>query len=132
GVGFYAEGVGSHSPGCRFLRRRRWIPQPRVAQRTLGSGGGRTPYPEGVGSAGARRLIQPVRGKYQWFHESEPDPGCAARPWAMRSNAFGVKTDTRHPTPDSLMIACRQRLRRGIMHLLSIRQPGELTMSRVF
>ena len=63
-----------------FLPRRGYTPQPRVAQRTLGTRPTPGLYPEGV--------VQPLQGRDVRWKRS---PGCAARPWAVLYNPFGVK-----------------------------------------
>ena len=65
-AGLYPEG------GCTT--------QPRVAQRTLGIGSISHLYPEGV--------VQPLQGRGPGWAGF---PGCAARPWAVECNPFGVK-----------------------------------------
>src|SRR5207253_7968639 len=68
-------------------------------------------YPEGVGSTGACRRIQPLRGTER---SGRPRcPGCAARPWALGSNAFGVKADTRSPTPGGAVMQLNSHVPSG-------------------
>src|SRR5712691_1092848 len=64
------------------------IPQPRVAQRTLGTRAATPAFdPERVGQ-GAAGLSDPFR---VGGRGCPLDPGCAARPWAVESNPCGVK-----------------------------------------
>ncbi len=75
---------------CLSLPRRGWIPQPRVAQRTLGGERGTVPRnPDRVRSG-----IDTRPGRSNPFRVAARagliPPGCAARPWAVGSNHCGV------------------------------------------
>ncbi len=69
------------------LPRSGFITQPRVAQRTLGEPAADTPILKGLDRLPA---MQPLRGMSM---TGTTNPGCAARPWAMECNPFGVEEE---------------------------------------
>src|SRR5712691_10798606 len=71
------------------LPRSGCTPQPRVAQRTLGTRVASPAFdPEAVG----QDLSDPFR--VEKTMTALASPGCAARPWAAEYNPFGVKKGT--------------------------------------
>src|SRR5262245_54275789 len=73
----YAEGVAFDSPGSPL-------------RRTLGMCATSAKYPEGVAQGASRGLflVQPLRGT---LDGRRPTPGCAARPWAVECDPFGIR-----------------------------------------
>ena len=73
---FYPEGVAQHSPGSRSAP---WVSSPTTADFN----------PEGVAQGSSTALVEPLQGSGGILLSE--NPGCAARPWAVLGNHFGVK-----------------------------------------
>ena len=90
------------------LPRRGSIPQPRVAASAHPGETGLCfdSYPEGVGQTRSHRcLVQPLRGRRTGAIR---DPGCAARPWAVEYNPFGVRTRPAINSPPPTLTSPRE------------------------
>ena len=86
---------------CRSVPRRGYTPQPRVAQRTLGTKVSFSGTLKGFDKTAFRTLsfVEPFQGSGL---EDLAFPGCAARPWAVGCNPFGVQNSTCHALQRSL------------------------------
>ena len=96
----YPEGVALHSPGSRSAPWERTHPGL---------------YPEGV--------VQPLRGRAGWLNLA---PGCAARPWAVECNPFGVKTGHHRQAPVAKMPKTRGTTLPDSRSGLSGSRPGQV------
>src|SRR5947207_14216844 len=85
-----------------FVAVSRWALLPHPGGVTLISPGSRSAlwgngaigdskYPEGVAQASSSRFVQPLRGRPTLLPLVYP--GCAARPWAVECDPFGVRQE---------------------------------------